>query len=89
MPAIDRKIAGENIKTIQFGWPLGMPLVGHLDGDIWEIRIKLDRRITRILFVTEKGTMVLLHGFIKKNQKTPKPDLDLTKARFKQLRRKK
>ena len=89
MPALDRKIAGEDIKTIQFGWPLGMPLVGHLDGDIWEIRIKLDRRIARILFVTKKGTMVLLHGFIKKNQKTPKPDLDLAKARLKQLRRKK
>jgi len=55
----------------------------------WEIRIKLDRQIARILFVTEKGTMVLLHGFIKKNQKTPKPDLDLAKARLKQLRRKK
>lgn len=89
LSAIDRKIAGEDIKTIQFGWPLGMPLVGHLDGDIWEIRIKLDRRIARILFVAEKGTMVLLHGFIKKNQKTPKPDLDLAKARLKQLRRQK
>lgn len=89
LPAVDRKIIGEDIKTIQFGWPLGMPLVGHLDGDIWEIRIRLDRRIARILFVTEKGAMVLLHGFIKKNQKTPKPDLDLAKARLKQLRRQK
>lgn len=31
--------------------------------------------------------MILLHGFIKKEQKTPKPDLDLAKDRLKQLRR--
>lgn len=64
-----------------------MPLVDHLGGDIWEVRIKLDRRIARVLFATEGRTMILLHGFIKKEQKTPKPDLDLAKDRLKQLRR--
>lgn len=83
----DRKTIGEDIKTVQFGWPLGMPLVNHLDGDIREVRIKLDNRIARVLFVTEDGVMVLLHGFIKKQQKIPKPDLDLAKDRLKQLRR--
>jgi phage-related protein len=33
--------------------------------------------------------MILLHGFIKKNQKTPKPELDLAKQRLKTLRGKK
>ncbi|MFA6498482.1 MAG: type II toxin-antitoxin system RelE/ParE family toxin [Desulfurivibrionaceae bacterium] len=89
LPAIDRKIIGEDIKTVQFGWPLGLPLVDHLDGDIWEIRVRLDRRIARIMFVAENGLMVLLHGFIKKTQKTAQSDLDLAKARLKQLRRKK
>ncbi|PWB51990.1 MAG: hypothetical protein C3F18_08690 [Nitrosomonadales bacterium] len=89
LPAPDRKTIGEDIKTVQFGWPLGMPLVDHLDGDIWEVRTKLDRRIARVLFVTEEGTMILLHSFIKKDQKTPKPDLDLAKDRLKQLRRRK
>jgi phage-related protein len=72
---------------VQFGWPLGMPLVAHLDGDVWEVRIRLDTRIARILFALEGNIMVLLHGFIKKQQKTPKPELDLAKERLKQLRR--
>ena len=32
LPAVDRKTIGEDIKTVQFGWPLGMPLVDHLGG---------------------------------------------------------
>jgi len=87
LPAIDRKAIGEDIKTVQFGWPLGMPLVGHLGGDIWEVRIRLDNRIARVLFALDGQTMVLLHGFIKKQQKTPGPDLDLAKDRLKLLKR--
>lgn len=86
LSAQDRKTIGEDIKTVQFGWPLGMPLVDHLEGDIWEVRIKLDNRIARILFVIDKHTMILLHGFVKKSQKTPKPDIDLAKQRLKTLR---
>jgi phage-related protein len=86
LSAQDRKTVGEDIKTVQFGWPLGMPLVSHLDGDIWEVRIKLDNRIARVLFVVDKQTMILLHGFIKKSQKTPKPEIDLAKQRLKVLR---
>lgn len=87
LPAVDRKTIGEDIKTVQFGWPLGMPLVRHLSGDIWETRIKLVNRTARILFALNGQTMVLLHGFIKKQQTTPKPDLDLAKDRLKQLKR--
>jgi len=87
LPAAERKAIGEDVKTVQFGWPLGMPLVGHLAGDIWEVRIRLDNRIARILFALEGQTMVLLHGFIKKQQATPKPDLDLARDRLKQLKR--
>ena len=89
LSAADKKAIGEDIKTVQFGWPLGMPLVDHIDGDLWEVRIKLDSRIARVLFCLEGSVMVLLHGFIKKQQKTPKPDLDLAKDRLKQLRRRK
>ena len=87
LPAIDRKVIGEDIKTVQFGWPLGMPLVDHLGNGIWEVRIKLDNRIARVLFALDGQTMVLLHGFIKKQQKTPGPDLDLAKDRLKLLKR--
>lgn len=89
LSAQDRKTIGEAIKTVQFGWPLGMPLVDHIEGDIWEVRIKLDDRIARVLFVIVNKTMILLHGFIKKDQKTPKPELDLAKQRLKTLRGKK
>jgi phage-related protein len=64
-----------------------MPLVDHLGGDIREVRIRLDNRIARILFAIDGQTMVLLHGFIKKQQKTPGPELDLAKARLKLLKR--
>lgn len=87
LPAIERKIIGEDIKTVQLGWPLGMPLVRNLGDGIWEVRIKLENRIVRVLFALEQSTMVLLHGFIKKQQATPKPDLDLAKDRLKQLKR--
>lgn len=87
LPAIDRKMIGEHVKTVQFGWPLGMPLVDHLGGDIWEVRVKLENRIARILFALDGQITVLLHGFIKKQQATPKPDLELARDRLKQLRR--
>ncbi len=87
LPAIECKVIGEDIKTVQLGWPLGMPLVRNLGDGIWEVRIKLERRIVRVLFALDQSTMVLLHGFIKKQQATPKPDLDLAKDRLKQLKR--
>ena len=83
----DKKIIGEDIKTVQFGWPLGMPLVRHIDGDIWEVRSKLSGGIARVLFVLEGNVMILIHAFIKKQQKTPKSDIDLARARIRLLRK--
>ena len=77
LSAIDRKTIGEDIKTLQFGWPLGMPLVRKMDKDLWEVRIHLENRIARVLLTVSAGKIVLLHGFIKKSQATPKHDLDL------------
>ena len=82
LSATDRKTIGEDIKTVQFGWPLGMPLVRKLDKDLWEVRIRLEGRIARVLFTVSTGRIVLLHGFIKKSQATPKPELDLAKDRM-------
>lgn len=87
LPAVDRKVIGEDMKTVQFGWPFGMPLVRSMGGGIWEVRIRLENRIARVLFVLDGSTMVLLHGFIKKTQATSQSDLDLAKDRLKQLRR--
>jgi phage-related protein len=82
LPPADRKIIGEDIKTVQFGWPLGMPLVRKLDKDLWEIRIHLQDRIARVLFTVSDNVIVLLHGFIKKSQSTPKDDLQLALKRL-------
>ena len=82
----DRKIIGDDLKTAQFGWPLGMPLIRKLDTNLWEVRSRLNNRIARVIFTVEGNKMVLLHGFIKKSQKTPPNDLKLAKQRLKLLR---
>ena len=86
LSALDKKTIGEDIKTVQFGWPLGMPLVRKLAKDLWEIRIHLVDRIARVIFTLVSNTMVLLHGFIKKSQATPTDDLTIAKTRMKQVR---
>jgi phage-related protein len=77
----DRKRIGEDVKTVEFGWPIGMPTCRPLGDGIHEVRTNLTQnRIARILFYVDKRSrMVLLHGFIKKTRKTPPEDLDLAK----------
>jgi phage-related protein len=87
LDALDRRTIGEDIKTVQIGWPLGMPLVRKMGKDLWEVRIHLSRRIARVIFTVADGDMVLLHGFIKKSQSTPQEDLDLARDRLRQLRK--
>ena len=77
----DKRAIGSDIKTVQYGWPIGMPVVRKLDTRLWEVRSRLDQHISRVLFTVHGETMVLLHGFIKKSQKTPKGDLQLAKDR--------
>jgi phage-related protein len=81
LPSKDRKIIGTDIKEVQFGWPIGMPLVRKMERDLWEIRRHVDGRIVRILFTVFEDEMILLHAFIKKSQKTPRSDLDAARAR--------
>lgn len=82
LDARDRRTVGEDVKTVQIGWPMGMPLVRKMGKDLFEVRITLPGRIARLIFTVIDGTMVLLHGFIKKSQETPKEDLDLAKKNF-------
>lgn len=78
----DKKIVGTDIKTVEFGWPVGMPTCRSLGNGIWEVRSNLSNgRIARILFCVADGFMVLLHAFIKKTQKTPKHDLEIAEMR--------
>ena len=85
LSAEEKRIIGEDIKTVQFGWPLGMPVVRKMDPGLWEVRSRLPGRIARVLFTVKDGMMVLLHGFIKKSDKTPTDDLALARQRLAQL----
>jgi phage-related protein len=84
LAAEDRQTIGEDIKDVEFSWPVGMPLVRSLGREIWEVRSGLSHgRIARVLFCVEPDCMVLLHGFLKKTQKTPGRELDLAIQRRK------
>ena len=89
LPPEDRKIVGDEIRTAEFGWPVGMPLCRALKGHkgLWEVRINLSGgRIARVFFCAHEGNMVLLHGFIKKSQKTPANELAIAVKRMKGLK---
>lgn len=82
----DRKSIGEDIATLEFAWPVGMPVCRPLGDGLFEIRSTLEgNRIARILFCTAKGSLVLLHAFMKKTQKTPAADLTLARKRKKEI----
>jgi phage-related protein len=77
----DRRLVGEAIKTVEFGWPIGMPTCRPLGGGLHEVRTSLlGNRIVRIFFyIDRKPRMVLLHGMVKKSQATPSGDLELAR----------
>jgi phage-related protein len=86
LPVEDRQRLGRDLRLVEMGWPLGMPLCRPLGDGLWEVRSDLtDRRIARVIFTAKHGRMVLLHGFIKKTQKVPQSDLELARARQKEL----
>jgi phage-related protein len=80
-PVEDRRQIGIDIQTVEFGWPVGMPVCRPLGDGLYEVRSDLSgSRIARVLFYIDRaGRMVLLHGFVKKTQKTPPRDLDLAR----------
>ena len=78
----EKKAIGEDVKTLQFGWPRGMPLVDSLGLGLWELRTKIGgNRISRVLFFMADSSIILAHGFIKKTRKTPKREFDLARKR--------
>ena len=81
-----RRIIGEDVKTLQFGWPVGMPLARKMDDGLWELRSQIQSGIARTFFTIFDGKIVLLHGFVKKAQKTPGKELSLAKRRLGRLR---
>lgn len=83
----DRKIIGSDIKTVEFGFPIGMPVCKNLSNKLYEIRSNIsDKRIARVIFTIKSKYMILLNGFIKKSQKTPKSEIDLALSRKKDIK---
>jgi phage-related protein len=80
----DCKVIGTDILTVQYAWPVGKPLVDNLGDGLWEVRSRLSNRVARTLFIVVEQEIILLHGFIKKQQQTPPNELNLATKRKRQ-----
>lgn len=76
-----RKSIGDDLRTVQIGWPLGMPLVRSMGDGLYEVRVTLAQGIARLMFFQSDDQLVVVEGFIKKSQKTPAKHLDNAKDR--------
>jgi phage-related protein len=86
LPREDQRTIGRDIAKVQFGWPVGLPLCRALSGGLWEVRSSLpSRREARVMIGFHDGMLIALHAFIKKGQKTPPDELNLARARLKQV----
>jgi len=96
---VEEFLSGLDPKTVaRFDWSIeqlrvrnvqaGEPLVRHLEGKIWELRRESQTTIYRLLyaFLPERRIM-LLHGFVKKTQKTPRREIETAQARLADLQR--
>jgi phage-related protein len=84
----DRRVIGFDLRLVEMGWPVGLPLCRPLGDGLWEVRSSLSgNRISRVIFCATEGRMVLLHAFIRKTQKMPDAELHLAKARKKEVER--
>ncbi len=82
----DRNAVGLDLMRVQFRWPVGMPLCRALGDGLWEVRTRLpSARTARMMFCISQERIVVLHGFIKKTQKTPEGELALARKRKKEF----
>jgi phage-related protein len=87
LSAADKKVIGSDLRTVEFGWPVGMPVCRPMGNGLFEVRSSIRDGIARVLFFIHEGNMVLLHGFVKKSQKTPAADLGLAIKRKRETER--
>jgi phage-related protein len=84
----DRRIIGNDIAAVEYGWPIGKQTCAPLGLGLWEVRSSLmSNRIARVIFTLHDDRMWLLHGFIKKTQKTPDSEIDIARKRKKEVKR--
>lgn len=83
----DRAVVGDDLRRLQFGWPVGMPLVKSLGNGLWEMRSSLpSKREARVIFAVDAERIAVLHGFIKKSRKSPPSELALSRKRYEELK---
>ena len=83
----DRQTIGVDIKTVEYGWPIGMPVSRPLGKGLYEVRSNIsNKRIARVIFTIIEHYMILLTGFVKKTQKTPKEEIALALKRAKEIK---
>jgi phage-related protein len=82
----DRRIVGTDIRTVELGWPIGMPVCRPVGNGVFEVRSTITNgRIARVLFCIHGGNMILLHAFVKKTQKTPSTELETALKRKREI----
>ena len=63
---------------------VGEPHIRHVEGRLWEMRLKGRSGISRALYVTAAGQrVVIVRVFVKKTEKTPRREIELALARAK------
>ena len=76
LPKGHRQLIGIEIKTVQLGWPIGMPVVRKLEKGLWEVRVDLGDTIARVIFTVTGAEMLQLHGFYQEKPENPCPGYD-------------
>jgi phage-related protein len=85
----DRKVIGRALMTLEFGWPVGMPLSRPMGHGLHELRVTASsRREARVFFyIDRQERLILLHSIIKTARSTPRHDLDLARRRMREHQR--
>ena len=77
-----QKTVRKSLLALRKRWPaIGMPRVRKFEPGLWELRCRVAVGYVRVFFTFSAGTLVLLHGFVKKSDDTPAPDLKVARQR--------
>jgi phage-related protein len=83
----EKRIIGADVRIVQNSFPIGLPLVRKLRPKLWEIRSDLKDGINRVFFTFINEKIILLHGIVKKTQKTPPKEINVATERIKEYKR--
>lgn len=85
----DKNTVGKIVRLIRlletFGHILSMPHARHVEGAIWELRIRGKQEVRLFYGFSPDSVAVIVHGFIKKTQKTPRREIDYALQTWRQL----